>query len=65
MAIRSIFAHHFWLKFLSLVLACLIWLTVKANIGSTSGARRVAMRRRIAGNSPRENSAGHRRCVGR
>ena len=37
MPLRSIFAHHFWLKLLSLVLACLIWLTVKANIGSTAG----------------------------
>lgn len=37
MALHTIFAHHFWLKLLSLVLACLIWLTVKANIGTTAG----------------------------
>jgi len=37
MALHSILAHHFWLKLLSLVLACLIWLTVKANIGTTAG----------------------------
>ena len=36
MPLRSIFAHHFWLKLLSLVLSCLIWLTVKANIGTTA-----------------------------
>lgn len=37
MPLRSIFAHQFWLKLLSLVLASLIWLTVKANLGSTGG----------------------------
>lgn len=37
MPLRSIFAHHFWLKLLSLVLASLIWLTVKANLGNTGG----------------------------
>lgn len=37
MPLRSIFAHHFWLKLLSLVLASLIWLTVKANLGTTGG----------------------------
>lgn len=37
MPLRSIFAHQFWLKLLSLVLASLIWLTVKANLGGTGG----------------------------
>ena len=37
MPLRSIFAHHFWLKLLSVVLAFLIWLTVKANIGTSAG----------------------------
>jgi YbbR domain-containing protein len=37
MPLRRLIANQFWLKLLSLVLACLIWLTVRANIGTTSG----------------------------
>lgn len=37
MPLRKLIADQFWLKLLSLVLACLIWLTVRANIGTTSG----------------------------
>lgn len=34
---RELFTNHFWLKLLSLVLASLIWLTVKSSIGTTGG----------------------------
>lgn len=37
MPLRKLIANQFWLKLLSFVLACLIWLTVRANIGSTTG----------------------------
>lgn len=37
MPLRSLIADHFWLKLLSLVLASLIWLTVRANLGGASG----------------------------
>ena len=37
MAIRTLILDHFWLKLFSLVLAVLIWLTVRANLGTGSG----------------------------
>ncbi len=37
MPLRKIIADNFWLKLLSFVLACLIWLSVRANIGTSSG----------------------------
>ena len=37
MPLRKLIVDQFWLKLLSFVLACLIWLTVRANIGSGSG----------------------------
>lgn len=37
MTLRSLIRDHFWLKLISLVLAVLIWLTVKSNLGNTGG----------------------------
>ena len=37
MPLRSLILNHFWLKLVSLVLATLIWLTVRANLGNASG----------------------------
>ncbi len=37
MPLRTLIADNFWLKLLSFVLACLIWLSVRANIGTGSG----------------------------
>ena len=34
MILRPLIVEHFWLKLFSLVLASLIWLTVRANLGS-------------------------------
>lgn len=36
MPLRSLILDHFWLKFFALVLASLIWLTVRANVGTAS-----------------------------
>lgn len=36
MPLRSLILDHFWLKLISLVLAILIWLTVKADLGTGS-----------------------------
>jgi YbbR domain-containing protein len=36
MPLRSFILDHFWLKAISLILAVLIWLTVRADLGSTS-----------------------------
>ena len=36
MAIRSLILDHFWLKLFSLILATLIWLTVRSNLSSAS-----------------------------
>jgi YbbR domain-containing protein len=36
MALRSLLLDHFWLKLISLVLAVLIWLTVRADLGNSS-----------------------------
>ena len=36
MPLRSLILDHFWLKLISLVLAVLIWLTVKADLGTSS-----------------------------
>jgi YbbR domain-containing protein len=37
MPLRSLILDHFWLKLLSLILASLIWLTVRANVGTAAG----------------------------
>jgi len=37
MPLRALIQNHFWLKLISLVLATLIWLTVRANLGNPSG----------------------------
>jgi hypothetical protein len=36
MAIRPLIFHHFWLKLFSVVLAVLIWLTVRGTSGETT-----------------------------
>jgi YbbR domain-containing protein len=36
MPLRSLILNHFWLKLISLVLAILIWLTVKSDLGSAT-----------------------------
>jgi len=40
MPLRSFILNHFWLKLISLVLATLIWLTVRADLGSPSADTR-------------------------
>jgi YbbR domain-containing protein len=39
MPLRSLILNHFWLKSISLVLAILIWLTVKSDLGSRERTR--------------------------
>jgi YbbR domain-containing protein len=39
MPLRSLILNHFWLKSISLVLAILIWLTVKSDLGSSERTR--------------------------
>lgn len=36
MPLRSLILDHFWLKLISFVLAVLIWLTVRSDLGSSS-----------------------------
>jgi YbbR domain-containing protein len=36
MPLRTLILDHFWLKLISLVLAVLIWLTVRADLGSST-----------------------------
>lgn len=36
MPLRSLILDHFWLKLISFVLAVLIWLTVKSDLGTSS-----------------------------
>jgi YbbR domain-containing protein len=40
MALRSLILNHFWAKLFSLVLAVLIWLTVKSDLGIGETTRR-------------------------
>ena len=48
MPLRSFILDHFWLKAISLILAVLIWLTVRADLGSASaGATRTFANRPI------------------
>jgi YbbR domain-containing protein len=44
MPLRSLILNHFWLKLISLVLAILIWLTVKSDLGSGEATRTFANR---------------------
>jgi YbbR domain-containing protein len=37
MPLRSLILDHFWLKLFALILASLIWLTVRANLGPAAG----------------------------
>lgn len=39
MPLRSLIVDHFWLKLISLVLAILIWLTVRSDLGSGEPTR--------------------------